>query len=131
MDHNFIQLLIWIISCEISEENGSEDDDRMKVFRKICNLLSEEYHIQLNKNSLIDSRIDLAKKIIDFYYNHFGEGPDGDEQLMKFPIFNGKYDSFINHIKIAEGTYGVYRVEDATDNHHYAVKIVPLYGIIY
>jgi hypothetical protein len=131
MDHNLIQLLIWIISREITKENGSEDDDHNNVFRKICNLLSEEYNIRVNNDPLIDSRIDLALKMINFYYNHFGEGSDGDELLMNFPILNGKYDAFINHIQIAEGTYGVYRVEDVTDNHHYAVKKVPLYGITY
>jgi hypothetical protein len=137
MDENFIELLIWIIASQIINDHRSNRSDHQKVFRKIRDSLAKEYNIRVNSDdSLSESRIQLGKKMIDFYYDHFMEGSDdgGSDahvKLIDIPLMTGKYaNEFINLNMIGNGAFGnVYRAENVLDHQEYAVKSVSLYGM--
>jgi hypothetical protein len=137
MNENFIELLIWIIAYEISKDHGSKNVHCNNVFRKICNLMSEEYNIKFNNNDpLNESRIELGKKMINYYQSHFTVVSDNDSygdgamKFIKFPLMNGKYDNEFKQLNmIGNGSFGnVYRAVNILDRQEYAIKKVPLYG---
>ncbi len=142
MDENFIQLLIWMIANEITKDQRSKEDQQ-KVIHKMCNSLSEECNIPINNDHILsESRIQLGKKMINFYYDHFTEESDGGDgdgaiKLIEFPLMNGKFDrEFDREPKdmqpIAKGTFGnVFRVKNKFDDKLYAIKRVPIYGMGY
>lgn len=135
MDEYFIQLLIWIIGYEITKDERTEGFDH--VFREICAFVSQKYNVQFKcDGQLSDSRINLAIKMINNYYNNFMEVFDdnyGDEtvKLIEFPLENGKCVRDFRDMKIiGNGSFGkVYRSVSVLDNNEYAIKKVSLYGI--
>jgi hypothetical protein len=109
------------------------------VFRKICHLLSEskDYNIRItNDGPLSESHIELGKKMIDFYNDHFIEqsvdGDNGTMKLIDIPLSNGKYERDFRVITIiGNGTFGnVYRAVNVLDHKEYAIKKVSLYSTI-
>jgi len=133
MSENFIQLLIWIIRKEITKDVHSKDDNNHDgVFRKICNLLSDEYKMCINiDNPLGDSLIKLGNKMIEYYYAHYTEDLDGELKLIELPLRNGHYSEKFKQVdEIGHGAFGtVYIASDRSDEQVYAIKVVSLYGM--
>jgi hypothetical protein len=136
MDENFIQLLIWLIAHEISKDNG-DDNDHKTLFYRMYDNLNVEYKISKThqKHVNYNSHIELGKKIINFFYDHFTgasdeDSDDGAMKLLDIPLKNGEYKKHFRELNfIGDGSYGnVYRAENVLDHEHYAIKKVPLYG---
>jgi hypothetical protein len=133
MNENFIQLLLWIIRHEITKDLLSKDHNNHDgVFRKICNLLSDEYKMCINiDNPLGESLIKLGNKMIEYYYAHYTEGFDGVLKLVELQLRNGHYSEKFKQVDvIGHGAFGnVYKALDRSDEEVYAIKTVSLYGM--
>jgi hypothetical protein len=142
-DKSLIQLFLWIIAYEISKDKRrSKADDNGKILidalHKMGKLLSNEYGISINNSKpLSELRINLAKSVIDFYYDNFKEvsgddnsDGDGTEKLIDFPISNGRFEREYRLVKwIGSGTFGkVCCATNVVDGEIYAIKRVQLYG---
>jgi hypothetical protein len=125
-----------MIARETTKDQQSKDDEQ-KVFRKMCQSLSE-YNIRINEDCLTDSHIKLGKNMINFYYNHFtvmsnNDSSDGTIKLIEFPLINGKYDIEFRELElIGGGAFGkVFKTENVLDHEKYAIKQVQLNGTVF
>ncbi len=132
MDESLIQLLIWIISYEITKDRGSKDNQQI-AFRRMSHLISEECNNLINiDDPLSESRIKLGMEMIHFYHDHFTEESNGTMKLIEseIPLMNGRCKrEFRDMTIIGNGAFGkVFRAVNVLDHKEYAIKEVPLYG---
>jgi hypothetical protein len=130
MDVNFIEILIWLISYEISHH----ECEQKQYFQKIYHLLNESFIKRDHKQLIFDDYKVIAHKIRNFYKSHinYSLSLKSTNELIK-RLQNDKYRSEFEQLNvIGNGAYGqVFKVKNLLDNDHYAIKKIPLKGNVY
>jgi hypothetical protein len=135
MDVNFIEILIWLISYEISHDEREQE----QYFKNMYDLLNESFikcdHKKCDRKKLIfDDYKVIAHKIRNFYKSHINYSLSliSTKELIK-RLQNDKYRSEFKQVGIiGNGAYGnVFKVKNLLDNDHYAIKKIPLKGNVY
>jgi len=132
MNENLIELLIWIISYDLTQSGDS--DEHQRIFRDLHGLISQKYKLSKHDwdsdiNKIYKSHIEMGNKMMNFYYSHFTEI---SVKLIE-KLQNGKYENEFQELNIiGKGTYGsVFKAKNTLDNVEYAVKKVKYDGTLH
>jgi hypothetical protein len=136
MNQNLVELLIWILSYELTEYG--DNDEHKNFFREIYDLIKQKYakiekkEWDLEMNNIYKSHMELGNKMINFYYSHFTDDITSANNSLKFieRLQNGKYMSEFEELNlIGNGTYGsVFKAKNRFDKMEYAIKKVKYNG---
>jgi len=127
MNLNFIQLMCWLLSYEITREDDDNEGHR-GLYNDIYNYICRTYHIQneiyeQKRSDIFEDHRQVANKVIQLYsesYPFDDNNPELDMRLDK---------NFEIKRLIGAGTFGyVFEAMHKVDNSRYAIKTIQLKG---